>query len=185
MSSAPIGGMRRVLVVYYSRTGHTEQIAEQVSQAIDGDVEPLEEASGRSGAWGYLRSAYEALVHRVVPLGALKYDPHPYDLVIVGTPVWNMSVSSPVRSYLQAYRDRLNAVAFFATCGGQGADRAFGQMARVCGRDPIATLVVREAELDRAAPRVVGFVRELDAALAQRAPVIVPAPPQPPAPPVA
>jgi len=82
-------------------------------------------------------------------------DPSIYDLIIVGTPVWAWSVSSPVRAYLLANKPRLPSVAFFCTLGGAGADRAFGQMQELAGKRPIGCLSLT-------ARRGIGWERNTD-----------------------
>ena len=74
-------------------------------------------------------------------------DPASYDLVVVGTPVWAWSVSSPVRSYLAAYRGHLPDIAFFCTMGGRGSERAFEEMQAIAGKASRANyaLTAREA----------------------------------------
>jgi hypothetical protein len=62
--------------------------------------------------------------------------------VVIGTPVWAWSVSSPVRAYLTANKGRLPAVAFFCTLGGKGSETAFGQMQEIVGKPPRATCAI-------------------------------------------
>jgi hypothetical protein len=50
-----------------------------------------------------------------------------------------------VRTYLVDQRGRLRDVAFFCTCGGRGGEHVVEQMAAIAGKEPIATLIVREA----------------------------------------
>jgi flavodoxin len=135
----------RRLVAYYSLTGTTQRVAERLAHWLDADLEVLHDRGPRRGALGALRSALDSALGREVWLAPPLFDPANYDLVLVGSPVWYASVSSPVRSYLSRYRDRLRNVAFFCTCGGTGAPRALRHMAKACGRPPLATLVVRAA----------------------------------------
>ena len=118
----------RILVVYYSRTGTTRKVAKSLAAALHCDSEEVVETSSRSGMFGYLRSVIDA--RRQVPsrIVAGASDPSLYDLIVIGTPVWAWSLSSPVRAYLLANKPRLPAVAFFCTLGGAGSDQAFGQM---------------------------------------------------------
>lgn len=143
----------KVLVAYYSRTGNTKRIARAIATALDADVEEIHDPTDRSGVLGYLRSGLEAYAGVLVALEQPRRDPAEYDVVVVGTPVWNWSVSSPVRTYLWHERARLPPVAFLATLGGSGAERAFEQMKTVAGRAPIATLAVRESVAKHGAPR--------------------------------
>ena len=162
----------RILVVYFSRSGHTHSLAEQIASRLDADLEPIREPIVRSGTLGYLRSGLQALFKRRVEIAAPEHDPASYELVVIGTPIWNMAVSSPVRSYLGQTRESLRQVGFFATLGGMGAERSFEQMARLVGRQPIATLGVRQDALATSSAEVQRFVDQLRQAL--------PAPVRPP-----
>ena len=108
-------------MVYYFRSGTTRKIAEAVSEALTCDREEIVEAKSRAGFFGYIRSLVEARQKRPSVIAPAKLDASSYDLVVIGTPVWGWSVSSPVRAYLMANRDRLPEVAFFCTLGGQTA----------------------------------------------------------------
>ncbi|HUL75537.1 MAG TPA: flavodoxin [Vicinamibacterales bacterium] len=157
--------MPRILVVYFSRTGHTRLVAAQVASALGADLEELVDPTNRTGILGYLRSGREAFFRRLAPIAPIAHDAADYDLVVVGTPIWNFSLSAPVRTYLQRYAGGMRAVAFFCTCGGGGMDRVFGQMAELTLRPPVARLVVREAELStpRMSNEIERFVAEIRA----------------------
>lgn len=153
----------RTLVVSYSRSGHTRAVARALARALGADHEELRDHADRAGPLGYLRSAAEALLETSTELRPGRRDVAGYDLVVVGTPVWATSVSSPVRTFLWMARPRLPAVAFFATLGGVGSERAFAQMRALAGKAPAATLALRERELARGVPpeRVAEFVKAL------------------------
>lgn len=158
--------MKKVLVVYFSRSGHTAEVARAIAEAFDADVEAIDDATPRDGLLGYLRSGYEAGRRRLPSVGAPKHDLRAYDLVVVGTPVWNMNVSSPVRAFLVRNRKDLPRVAFFCTCGGSGGQRAFREMTAACGKSPTDVLVLREPDLARDwSADVDRFVRDVRAVL--------------------
>jgi len=119
---------------------------------------------------GYLGSLVEAL--RQVPsrIGAASKDPSIYDLIVIGTPVWATSVSSPVRAYLLANKPKLPAVAFFCTLSGAGADRALGQMQELAGKHPIACLSVKARDVASTTyePRVTTFAEALQRGLPEQ-----------------
>lgn len=153
----------RILVVYYSRTGTTRKVAGSLTTALQCDSEEIVDAGSRSGMFGYLRSVLEA--RRQVPslIAATEKDPSSYDLVVIGTPVWAWSVSSPVRAYLLANKARLPAVAFLCTLGGAGSEKAFGQMQELAGRRPVGCLAVTAREVASAVyqPRLATFAEGL------------------------
>jgi len=149
----------RILVVYYSRTGTTRKVAESLTAALRCDSDEIIEAGSRLGMLGYLRSLLEARRRVASRIAAAGKDPSLYDLVVIGTPVWAWSLSSPVRAYLLANRAKLPAVAFFCTLGGAGSDRAFDQMQELTGKRPVGRLWVTAREVETATyqPRVAAF----------------------------
>jgi flavodoxin len=151
----------RVLVVYFSRSGHTKQVAERVARALGADLEAIRDHADRGGWLGYLRCGFETALGASSEIDPPRHDPSRYDLVVVGTPVWGASVSTPVRTWLWHERARLPDLAFFCTLGGMGAGRALGQMERVAGKPPLATLAVREAEVAASRERVEAFAAEV------------------------
>lgn len=153
----------RTLIVYYSRSGTTCKVAKSLSALLQCEIEKIVEAKERSGVVGYLRSFAEAGRKRPSSIMPPKNDPASYDLVIVGTPVWAWSVSSPVRAYLTAYRARLPDVAFFCTFGHAGGENAFAQMQSIAGKTPRACCGLSAQAVTSGAyePRLAEFVKSL------------------------
>jgi hypothetical protein len=137
----------KILVIFYSRSGTTRRIAAALAARLGGSVEEILEARGRDGFLGYWRSVIEARRKTSPDILPAKNDPASFDLVVVGTPVWGWSVSSPVRAYLTANKARLPAVSFFCTCGGAGAEAAFTQMHGIADKAPRATCVITARDL--------------------------------------
>ena len=152
--------MSRILVVYYSLTGHTAQVARAIGERCGAELEPVREQRPRRGFRGLFRSAADMLTARRVALEPPGHDPAGYDLVVLGTPVWAARVSSPMRSWLIEHAADCERVAFFCTEGGSGGERMFERMQTLCGQVPVATLIVTEQDLreQRYARRLAAFV---------------------------
>lgn len=138
---------KKILVVYYSRTGNTRKVAELISEHLDCDIEEIWDKKDRSGAWGYMQSGYDATFKRLADIGEIKNDPANYDLVIIGTPVWAGTMSSPIRTYITRNNAKFNDIAFFCTMGGSGDMRTFRAMEELAGKHPKATLSITEREI--------------------------------------
>ncbi len=153
----------KALVVYYSRTGTTRRLAEVIAKALQADIEPVIDRRRRSGVIGYLRSVAESVQKRGASIEPTKTDPRSYELVLIGTPIWAWSVSSPVRSYLAANKELLPNVAFFCTMGGQGDERTFKEMKAIAGKAPIAScaVIARDVPSEAYGARIVRFVEQL------------------------
>lgn len=140
--------MMKTLVVCFSRSGYTRRVAEQLADTLGADLEAIVESRSRLGPAGYLRSVVEALRRRQPPIAQLHHHPRAYEQVLIGTPVWASHVSSPVRSYLVAHAGDFRRVGFFCTYGGSGADKVLAEMAQLIDRAPVATLKLRDHEID-------------------------------------
>ncbi|MGD0561983.1 MAG: NAD(P)H-dependent oxidoreductase [Roseiarcus sp.] len=154
----------KILVAYFSRTGVTRRAAEALAKVLQADVEPIVDRSSRSGIAGYLRCLIEAVRQKGAPIEPARRDVASYDLVVVATPVWGASVSSPVRSYLANNRARLPDIAFLCTMGGRGDRRAFEQMGRIAGKAPRAVCALTARQVASDCERLVaGFAGKLEA----------------------
>lgn len=140
-------GKERVLVVYYSRTGRTRQVAETLCTLIPCDIEEIIDTTNRSGVSGFLRSSVDASLDTPARIQAIEKTPADYDLVIVGTPVWNSGVATPIRAYLQQVKGLLRNVAFFCTYEEHRGESAFEQMTQLSAKTPIAILAITLQEV--------------------------------------
>lgn len=149
------------LVVFFSRSGRTRKLAEDLAGAFGADLDEIRESRSRAGVLGFLRSGYEA-VKKVEPVVMPPvHDPRDYRRVFIGGPVWAGHPCSPVRAYLARHRRELPDVAFFCTYGGHGADTALAEMAALLGRKAAATLAVLDREIDGGRESVEPIVKTL------------------------
>jgi flavodoxin len=149
--------MAKTLIAYHTRTAYTRRVAESVARRTGADLEEIAVTRDRSGPVGYARCAIEAAIEVTTSIQLPARDPSDYDLVVIGTPVWFWSLSSPVRTYVLEERRKFKRVAFFCTMGGSGAERVFADLAKLCGKTPVATLSVTDAEIDS------GYLKKLEA----------------------
>jgi flavodoxin len=136
----------RTLVVFYSRSGTTRRIAQALSGVLKCDLEEITEPRPRTGFLGYMRSLLEASRKLPSVIAPKKRDVSSYDLVVIGTPVWAWSLSSPVRAYLKANASELPEVAFFCTLGARGSESTFAQMTAIVGKRPRAVCAITQRE---------------------------------------
>jgi flavodoxin len=154
--------MPKTLIVYHSRTGYTRRIARQLADRLGADLDEIRIVQPMHGALGYAACAIEAMAGLAPALRPMRHMPTDYDLIIVGTPVWFWSLSSPVRSWLETFGSRGKRFAFFCTMGGSGASRVFAAMKELTGREPLATLALTDNEVDAAArSKFDAFVQEV------------------------
>ena len=141
----------RTLVAYYSMSGNTRAVANEIRDTIDADIEEIAEPHPRRGATGVIRALFDSIARRDPPILPAARDPAQYDVLLLGGPVWNRRMAGPLRHYARRYGAAAPHVAFFCTEGGRGAEDAFADLATLCGHEPEATLVVDAAHKTPAA----------------------------------
>ncbi len=156
----------KFLIVFYSRTGTIKRLAEAISIVLKCDLEEIREPGSRSGLLGYLRSGKEAAWKEMPRILKPIKNPKNYDVVIIGTPVWSATVSSPVRSYMYENKDKFKRVAFFSSCDVIGGI-TFHEMARLCRKKPLAALEMKTFEIRKGGyiQKINEFVKKIEEAL--------------------
>ena len=138
----------KTLIVYFSRTGRTKLIAEEIQKILGGDVEEIHDTKTRTGIMGWLSAGRDAGAKALTSLKPVEKDPALYNLVVVGSPTWGGSVSTPIRTYLETYKASLPDVALFST-GEGGGPEALDDMDAIIGNRSIARLhLTRKEEID-------------------------------------
>ncbi len=154
---------KKILVVYYSRTGTTKKIAEIIAQKLNSDLEEIKSAKNYRGIWGYLMAGREAMLKKSIDLAPVVKNPADYDLAVIGTPVWAGNISSPVRAYLTQNKNNLKNIACFCVMGGSGDERTLAEMENIFGQKPIATcsLLTKEVIENKAEEKIEEFIEKI------------------------
>lgn len=130
---------KKVLVVYYSRSGNTKQMAGYIKEMMGGDtVElipetpyPAEYRATTAQAKRELEADFKpALKTKVKNLKS-------YDIVFVGTPNWWNSVSGPLRTFLSEYDLSGKTVVPFVTHAGSGMGGIQADVAALCPKSTV------------------------------------------------
>ena len=127
-------GGKNILIAYYSRTGNTREIANQIHKRVSGDiielqtVEPYPEdyEAVKKQAMQELNSGSKpALKTKINKIGS-------YDVIFVGTPIWWGTMAAPVKSFLSEYDLSGKTVVPFVTHAGSGLGRSVLDIAALC-----------------------------------------------------
>jgi len=118
----------KTLVLYYSRTGNTKFVADEIAKKLGADIEEIAEAEDRKGLRGYLRAGKETLLKSKSKIKPLKHKIEDYDVIYIGQPIWAWNVIPPIRGLLHRYRFTGKKVGLFCTMGGSGDKRCFKSM---------------------------------------------------------
>ncbi len=138
------------LIVYYSRSGNTRFVAEKISREIGGDIEEIIDIKRRKGPLGFVIGGFDATRGRVTKIAEIKKSPRDYDLIVVGTPMWNKRITPAVRTYLKNNNFSGKKVALFSTSLGSQSDRVFKTLKEIMqGCIFVGELAISNAQKDR------------------------------------
>jgi len=134
MSKIQLTGSAKALVVYYSRTGNTREIAKQIHKIVGGDIVEIQPVNPYPDDYNAttkqakreLNSGFKpALKTRVENIGS-------YDFIFVGSPNWWSTIAAPVKTFLSEYDLSGKTIAPFITHGGGGMARCVDDIKILC-----------------------------------------------------
>lgn len=126
--------MKKILVAYYSHSGTTKKVAEQIHQKVGGNLFEIKEACPYP-------SDYNAVVKQAKQEIADGFRPelkenisniNGYDLVILGSPNWWSTIAPPVATFLIQTKFSGQTIAPFITHGGGGLNHTINDIRNLC-----------------------------------------------------
>jgi len=117
----------KTLVVYYSLSGNTKWIAEQIANAVHADLCPIKtKRSYPKMRWMQMVVCGAGTVFKTKPRICMPtLDLAQYDTIFLGTPVWAGTYAAPINTFLHQYPLNNKNIAVFASCAGEEADKCF------------------------------------------------------------
>lgn len=134
----------KTLVVLYSRHGHTRMVGKKISKILRADYEDVIDMRSRKDIISWAESAYDSDLRTPTKIKKPVKKPENYDLVVIGTPIWDGIVPA-IKTYLKQEKF-FGKVAFFSTYGAS-AENAFDVMASLSRSKPIATMGLQDREI--------------------------------------
>ena len=145
----------KAAVVYYSMSGNTELVAQQVATALDADVVALvpKKEYPNKGFKKFLWGGRSALIGERPPLKPYDFDPDKYDFVVLGSPVWAGQIAPPLRTFVTQHAQALQAktLAAYVCCGGP-SPQTLGRLQQLLGGAAFAATLVSVDPKDRPDP---------------------------------
>jgi flavodoxin len=149
----------KTLVAFYSKNGHTRIIGKKLIKTFRADSEEIIDLKDRSDVFTWAKSAFNEELKTPTQIAPPKKNSQDYDLVIIGTPIWD-GITPSVKAYL--LQNRFRNVAFFATFGAAAED-VFYEMEQLSKKKPLSVLEVQDMQISRKEdePRIKNFEKEI------------------------
>lgn len=151
------------LIVYYSQTGATKSVAEELQKQLGCDITVIEAVKPYDGDYAATIQRWRSEVenNEKVELTPITVNLDDYNTIFLGYPIWGGTYALPMASFLADNSLKGKKVVTFATFGSGGIESSTADVAKA---QPEATVVkgygVRNARVDKAPAEITRFLIE-------------------------
>lgn len=154
---------QKALVLYYSQTGTTQAVAEEIQSQLGADIERFDVVDPYTGDFNatIARSQAETAQGITPALVAIQSDLSKYDVIFLGYPIWFGTYAPPVKALLEANDFSGKTIVPFCTFGSGGLNTSAADLVQALPESKIAEgYGVRTARVAAAADELNRFLIE-------------------------
>lgn len=147
-TSAENVDLGKVLIVYYSYTGNTKKLTENIKAMTNADVVEIEPVTPYSDDYDTVEDqAKKEEDDNFMPDIKTKVDNiDSYDYILIGSPIWWYQIAPPVKTLLSQTDLSNKNVALFVTHGGWGLGQSEDNIKELCPNSKILDSLAIEGE---------------------------------------
>ena len=130
---------KKILVAYFSHSGNTREIANQIHKSVGGDIFEIQSVKPYPHDYdAVVEQAKQELESGYKPALKTKIENiKSYDLVFIGYPIWWGTVPAPVRTFLSEYDFSGKTIVPFCTHEGSGLGRSVTDISKLCPKSTL------------------------------------------------
>lgn len=115
---------KKILIVYYSNNGNTENIANNIHSIVGGDIKQIQlKEKYSSNIFTMTKTVRKQMKQDYLP-NIDEIDISNYDVIFIGSPIWNFSISLPMKSFLNNNNfENQILIPFFTYSGGANKNK--------------------------------------------------------------
>ncbi len=157
-------GTKKILVVYFSHSGNTREIADQIHKIIGGDIFEIQAVNSYPNDYDAvvkqakqeLESGYKAVLKTKIENIKL------YDVVFIGYPIWWGTFPAPVKTFLSEYDFSGKTIVPFCTHEGSGLGHSVLDISKFCSQSILLDgVAIRGSNVKTAQNEVSGWLRKI------------------------
>ena len=153
-----------ILVAYFSHSGNTREIANQIHKSVGGDIFEIQSVKKYPDDYdAVVEQARQELDSGYKPALKTKMENiKPYDLVFIGYPIWWGTFPAPVKTFLSEYDFSGKTIAPFCTHEGSGLGRSATDISKLCPKSALLNgAAIRGRDVKTARNKVSEWLREI------------------------
>ena len=120
---------KKILIVYYSNIGNTKCVAENIHTVINGDIKEIELIEKYpNNIFTMSKLVRKQMKEEFLPQ-INNINVSNYDIIFVGSPIWNFSASLPIKAFLKNNNfENKTIIPFFTYSGGANKKKIINEI---------------------------------------------------------
>ena len=157
--------INNILVTYFSHSGNTREIANQIKEKLDCDI--FEIKTEKPYPIGYnecVKQAKQEHDEGYKPKLKTKVDNiNQYNIIFIGYPMWWYTIPMPVATFLTEYDFSGKTIIPFCTHGGGGLSNSVDDIKKFCPQSIVEkALVIKGSDVKNAQKEVSEWLHKFD-----------------------
>ncbi len=154
----------RILLAYFSHSGNTREIANQIHKSVGGDMFEIQAVKPYPNDYdAVVKQAKQELDSGYTPALKTRIENiKSYDLVFIGYPNWWGTIPAPVRTFLSEYDFSGKTIVPFCTYEGSRLGRSVTDVSKLCPKSTLLDgVAIWGRDVKTAQNTVSGWLRKI------------------------
>lgn len=130
------GTNKKILVAYFSHTGNTEKVAQQIHEMVGGDIVKIETVNPYPSNYRECTEVAKAEKDSNArpQLSTVVDNMDDYDTIFIGYPIWWHTAPMAVGTFLESYDLNGKTIVPFCTSGGSDIEESMPMINELCSK---------------------------------------------------
>lgn len=130
------GTNKKILVAYFSHTGNTEKVAQQIHEMVGGDIMKIETVNPYPSNYRECTEVAKAEKDSNArpQLSTVVDNMDDYDTIFIGYPIWWHTAPMAVGTFLESYDLNGKTIVPFCTSGGSDIEESMPMINELCSK---------------------------------------------------
>ena len=114
-------------VIFYSRTGNTRIVAGVIAEALNLQLQEINDLKDRSGFFGFIGGMIDVRKNPITTISPETFKLDEYKVLFIGSPIWGMKLAPAITTFLEGTDFAGKKVILFTTTSSRMKQSAFDE----------------------------------------------------------